>query len=100
LTYDLLKRWLEYCGLEVDHVCNLTDIDDKIIAKMKAEGKSLQEITNKYTTAFFEDLEVLNIKKAGRYPKATEHLDDIRNMIQVTLNFYIQALNPILNFYP
>ena len=35
LTYDVLKRWLEYCGYDVDHVCNLTDIDDKIIKKME-----------------------------------------------------------------
>ena len=33
LTYDLLKRWLQYCGFDVDHVCNLTDVDDKIIAR-------------------------------------------------------------------
>ena len=82
----MLKRWLEYCGFVVDHVCNLTDIDDKIIAKMKAEGKSLTEITNKYTNAFFEDLAVLNIKPAGKYPKATDHLNDIKEMIQVINN--------------
>ena len=58
LTYDVLKRWLEYCGFEVDHVCNLTDIDDKIIVKMKSEGKSMKEVTEKFSAAFFEDLEV------------------------------------------
>ena len=82
ITYDLLKRWLEYCGYEVDHVCNLTDIDDKIIAKMESTGLSMKEITDKYTQAFFDDLDVLNIKRAHRYPKATEHIDDIREMIQ------------------
>lgn len=65
LTYDILKRWLEYTGYKVDHVCNLTDVDDKIIVKMAAEGKSLKEITELYTNAFFEDLDVLNIKRAG-----------------------------------
>lgn len=63
LTYDLLKRWLQYCGYEVDHVCNLTDVDDKIIIKMVQEGQSLKEVTEKYTNAFFEDLDVLNIKR-------------------------------------
>lgn len=81
LTYDLVKRWLEYAGYNVDHVCNLTDVDDKIIVKMAAEGKSLKEVTEKYTSAFFEDLDVLNIKRAGMYPKATEHINEIESMI-------------------
>jgi hypothetical protein len=58
LTYDLIKRWLQYIGYNVDHVCNLTDVDDKIIAKMIKEGKSLEEITNYYSAAFFQDLQV------------------------------------------
>lgn len=63
LTYDMVKRWLMYCNYDVDHVCNLTDIDDKIIIKMTAEGKSLQEITTKYSKAFFEDLNVSSLVK-------------------------------------
>ena len=58
LTYDIVKRWLKYCGYDVDHVCNLTDVDDKIIIKVLAEKKSLKEITERYTKAFFEDLAV------------------------------------------
>ena len=58
LTYDLIKRWLQYCGYEVDHVCNLTDVDDKIIVKMLSEGMSLMEVTNKYADAFMDDLKV------------------------------------------
>ena len=81
LTYDVLKRWLEYAGYTVDHVCNLTDVDDKIIVKMAAENKSLKEITELYTNAFFEDLDVLNIQRAGKYPKATEHIVEIEEMI-------------------
>jgi cysteinyl-tRNA synthetase len=82
LTYDVLKRWLQYCGYEVEHVCNLTDVDDKIIVKMAAEGKTLKEVTEKYTAAFFEDLDVLNIQRAQKYPKATEHIKDIVEMIK------------------
>ena len=59
LTYDLIKRWLQYCGYEVDHVCNLTDVDDKIIVKMLSEGMSLMEVTNKYADAFMDDLKVI-----------------------------------------
>ncbi len=59
LTYDLIKRWLSYCGYAVDHICNLTDVDDKIIAKMCADQLTLEEITRKYSNAFFDDLKVV-----------------------------------------
>lgn len=81
LTYDILKRWLTYCGYDVEHVCNLTDIDDKIIIKMAEEGKTLEEVTNYFADAFFQDLDVLNIIPASTYPRATEHVDDIINMV-------------------
>eukprot|EP00903_Cladosiphon_okamuranus_P015160 g14018.t1 len=82
LTYDVLKRWLVYQGFEVDHVCNLTDVDDKIIARMARDGVSLKDLTGKYAQLFFDDLEALNIVPASRYPRATEHIDDIVEMIQ------------------
>lgn len=58
LTYDLIKRWLQYCAYDVDHICNLTDVDDKIIVKMAQDQMTLQQITEKYSNAFFEDLRV------------------------------------------
>lgn len=58
LTYDIVKRWLNYVGYNVYHVCNLTDIDDKIIKKMIADNKSLKDVSNPFIKAFFEDLEV------------------------------------------
>jgi hypothetical protein len=58
LTYDLIKRWLLYCGYNVDHICNLTDVDDKIIVKMKKENESLHGITEKYINHFLDDIEV------------------------------------------
>lgn len=63
-TNDLIKRWLRYVGYAVDHVCNLTDVDDKIVAKMAAENISLATITNKYINAFFEDLDVSSFNGA------------------------------------
>lgn len=81
LTYDLLKRWLTYCGYDVDHVCNLTDIDDKIIARMKRDDVSLKDLTNKFAEFFFEDLDSLNIVPARCYPRATDHVDEIVEMI-------------------
>lgn len=64
-------------------MCNLTDVDDKIIARMARDGVSLKDLTGKYAQLFFDDLEALNIIPASRYPRATEHIDDIVEMIQV-----------------
>lgn len=68
---------------EVDHVCNLTDVDDKIIARMARDGVTLEDLTGKYAGLFFDDLKALNIVPASRYPRATEHIDDIVEMVQV-----------------
>lgn len=81
LTYDVLKRTLLYLGYTVDHICNLTDVDDKIIKKCNVEQMSLLALTNKYTNAFFHDLEALNILKARAYPRATEHIDEMAKLI-------------------
>lgn len=80
--YDTVKRWLQYCGYCVDHVCNLTDVDDKIINKMLLERKALKEVTATYTKAFFDDLAVLQIIPARAYPKVTEHIPCIDTMIK------------------
>ncbi|CAM9552603.1 unnamed protein product [Discosporangium mesarthrocarpum] len=82
LTYDLLKRWLLFKGYDVHHVCNLTDVDDKIIQRMRRDGVGLRELTDKYTGLFFDDLASLNIIPASRYPRATDHIEDIVAMIQ------------------
>ena len=68
---DLLRRTLEYAGYNVFQVMNITDIDDKTIKRSINDGISLEELTNKYTDAFFEDLDQLNIVRAHEYPRAT-----------------------------
>ncbi len=78
---DMLRRYLEYKGYYVKYVMNLTDIDDKIIKKSISEGTDAKDVAVRYTTAFFEDLQKLKIKKADIYPKATEHIADIIKMI-------------------
>ena len=79
---DLLRRSLEYSGYEVFQVMNITDIDDKTIRKSIEDGLSLQELTDKYTEAFFEDLDKLNIVRAHEYPRATKFIDEIVKMIE------------------
>ncbi|MCP2520055.1 cysteine--tRNA ligase [Candidatus Aminicenantes bacterium AC-335-B20] len=79
---DLLKRTLKYFGYRVIHVMNITDVDDKTIAGSKREYKSLNEFTEKYIKAFFEDIKTLNIEKADYYPRATEHIDEMVKIIK------------------
>lgn len=69
---DVLKRVLMFNGYKVKHVMNLTDIDDKIIKKASEQEISVDDFTNKYAEAFFEDLEKLNIIPADVYPRARD----------------------------
>lgn len=82
---DVLKRVLVYNGYKVKHVMNITDIEDKIIKKMKDKNKTLEEITGPFIKIFFGDLAKLNIKKADVYPKATENIKKIIQLISVIL---------------
>ena len=78
---DLIKRYFLYRGYKVLHVMNITDIDDKTIRKSNEEGVSLEEVTEKYIKAFFEDIDTLNILKADVYPRATEHINEMIDLI-------------------
>lgn len=83
---DLLRRALKYFGFSVYQVMNITDVDDKTIKGAIKEGKSLIEYTARYTKAFFEDLDALGIERAEKYPKATEHIPEMIEMIQKMLD--------------
>ncbi|MGB8951076.1 MAG: cysteine--tRNA ligase [Candidatus Aminicenantales bacterium] len=78
---DLLKRFLQSAGFQVTHVMNLTDVDDKTIKGAAAQGVPLSEYTQKFITAFFEDIQLLNIAPAEHYPRATEHIPEMVRMI-------------------
>ena len=80
---DILRRTLQYCGYDVTQVMNLTDVDDKTIRDSQANNMSLNDFTQKYKDAFFEDLETLGIEPAEHYPAATDHINDMIEMIQV-----------------
>ena len=74
---DLLRRTLKLLGFSVNQVMNITDIEDKIIAKAIAQGVGLRDVTEPFIAAFFEDLEALRIEKAEHYPRATEHIPEM-----------------------
>ena len=82
LTYDVLKRALLYLGYDVDHICNLTDVDDKIIARCDREDVGLIELTRKFEGLFLDDLDALNIIRAREYPRATDHIPEMVQLIK------------------
>lgn len=79
---DIIRRYLIYKGFNVKFVMNLTDVDDKIIKKSNEENITPSEIAERYIKFFFDDIEKLKIKKADVYPKATQHIDEIINIIK------------------
>src|SRR3990167_9723735 len=82
---DILKRVLLFNNYKVNHVMNITDIDDKIIKGARVKGIGISDLTQKYTDAFFDDLEKLNFLKADKYPAATDHITPIIRIIGVLL---------------
>lgn len=78
---DLLRRYLKYKDYQVKQVMNITDIDDKTIKKSNEEGVPLHEITEKYINAFYKDLDELRIERAEVYPRATEHIEEMIELI-------------------
>jgi cysteinyl-tRNA synthetase len=79
---DLVRRYLEFKGYAVHHVMNITDVDDKIIKRVRETGNPLREFTAKFETAFFDDLKALNCRLPHETPRATEHIADIISLIE------------------
>jgi len=85
VAFDLLRRTLIALGYKVTFVKNYTDIDDKILKKMKESSKSLEEITSYYIKRYEEDMAALNIQEPDIKPKATESIDSIISFIEQLL---------------
>jgi cysteinyl-tRNA synthetase len=79
---DLVRRFLEFKGFDVQHVMNITDIDDKIIKRVRESKTSLHDFTSKFETAFFDDLKTLNCRSPHQTPRATEHIAEIISIIE------------------
>lgn len=80
---DMIRRYLEFKGYEVFHLLNITDIDDKTIRDSGKEGVTLKEFTEKYTREFLDGIDWLNIKRAHVYPRATDHVKEMIDLIKV-----------------
>ena len=82
IVFDVLRKYLESKGVEIEFIQNFTDVDDKIINRAQRENTSAENISIKYIENYFRDFDGLNVKRATNYPKATEHIADIIGFIE------------------
>ncbi len=81
ITWDLVRRYLQWRGYEVQYIQNFTDIDDKILNRARKEGTTMEAVSERFITAYFEDMENLQVKPANAYPRATHTLDGIKQLV-------------------
>ena len=82
VIFDVLLRYLNFLGYEVDHVQNFTDVDDKIIQTAQREGIHPHELADHYIAEFMANMERLNVKKAQVYPRATQEVPHIIKVVE------------------
>jgi len=78
---DLVRRYLEFRGFEVRHVMNITDVEDKIIKRVRETGKSLKDYTAQYEQEFFRDFDELRCRRPHQLPRATDHIPEMLALI-------------------
>lgn len=82
---DLARRYLTYCGYDVVHVMNITDVEDKIIRKVHQTGEPLKQLTGRFTDAFLDDCRTLNLLPAHHIPRATGHIPEMLSLIDTLM---------------
>jgi len=82
IAWDIIRRYLTWRGYDVRYIQNFTDIDDKILNRARTEDSSMEAVSAKYIETFFEDMRRLNVGDADEYPRATEHVAQICELIQ------------------
>jgi cysteinyl-tRNA synthetase len=86
VIFDVVRRYLEFRGYRVKYVQNFTDIDDKIIDRAHELGISTRELTDELISNYFAEMDALNIKRANAYPRATEEIPKIIEMVEGLIN--------------
>jgi cysteinyl-tRNA synthetase len=84
-VFDTIRRYLEYSGYRVTYITNFTDIDDKMITRAKEEGIEVAELAAKFIAEYKTIARQLNLKPATVNPRATEHIDDIIEMVELII---------------
>ncbi|MFB5630991.1 MAG: cysteine--tRNA ligase [Nitrosopumilaceae archaeon] len=82
IVFDVLRRYLESKGIDIEFIQNFTDVDDKIINRAKRENLRASAISSRYIDNYFRDFDNLNVLRATKYPKATEHIEDMQKLIK------------------
>lgn len=85
VVFDVVARYFREKGLEVTYVRNFTDVDDKIINKANATGMTSEQVAEKFIEEFYKDMGAIGIEKADIEPRATEHIDDIINVVKILI---------------
>jgi len=86
VIFDVVNRWLKLSGYSVQYVRNITDIDDKIIAKAAEGNITIKELTERFVMEMNKDADELGVLRPDFEPKATDHISDIINMIQILID--------------
>ena len=82
IVFDTLRRYLEYRGYQVTFVQNFTDIDDKMIRRANEEGITVKELGDRFIQEYYKDADALGVKRATVNPRATEHIQDIIDLVK------------------
>jgi len=82
LVFDVLRRYLEWKGFEVTYVSNITDVDDNIINKAKAEGRTAQSVVDEYEAVWYDAMDAIGVKRPSQDPHATAYLEEMVAVIE------------------
>src|SRR6056297_2961116 len=82
---DVMHRWLDWLGYDVRHVENFTDVNEKIVARVGEDGSSEADVAESYVRAIIEDMRGLNLKRAEVYPRVSEHVPEIIDLVETLL---------------
>jgi cysteinyl-tRNA synthetase len=85
IAADILRRYLKFKGFKVTHVMNITDVEDRIIAKSQEAGLSIDDYTAKYIDALWEDFDALGCERPEIVPRATRHVPEMVTLIEKLL---------------
>jgi len=86
ITFDMVRNYLKFRGYDVKFVQNFTDIDDKMIKRANEENITVKELGERFIDEYFKDADALGIQRADVHPKATEHINDIIELIKLLID--------------
>ncbi len=87
ISFDIVARWLRHAGYEINYMQNITDIDDKIIARAKEKGVDPVELAREYEKRFMEDMEAIGVKQSvSSYPRSHDYINAMRDQMQLLID--------------